>query len=293
MGLLLILVLVLPACSSPAATPAVSTTTPAASTPAPATPTKTPAPAPTTATPAHAPTSAPTSAPAPAASPQYTINVMSNANIGNYLVDGKGMTLYYFTRDSENKSNASAAVIANWPVFYTPSIIVPSSLNAIDFGTITRDDGSKQTTFMKWPLYYYAKDTKPGDILGQGFNNVWFVVNPGNFKPPTPSPSPSTTPSGKNVTIDLIAQNIAFNLSTITVPAGAQVTVNFNNKDSGIPHNFAVYTDQSASTSIFVGQTITGPSTIVYKFTAPATPGNYFFRCDIHPTIMTGTFVVQ
>lgn len=106
----------------------------------------------------------------------------------------------------------------------------------------------------------------------------------------TPTPTPTPTP-GQNVTINLIAQNISFDKSTITVPAGASVTINFDNKDS-IPHNFALYTDSSARTSIFVGQIITSTTT-TYKFTAPTTPGNYFFRCDVHPTSMTGTFVVQ
>ena len=104
------------------------------------------------------------------------------------------------------------------------------------------------------------------------------------------TPPPTTS---QNVTINLIAQGLAFNQGTITVPAGASVTMNFDNKDTYIVHNFALYTDSSASTSIFIGQTITGPATVTYKFTAPTTPGNYFFRCDVHPTTMTGTFVVQ
>jgi plastocyanin len=101
----------------------------------------------------------------------------------------------------------------------------------------------------------------------------------------------ATTVSGQTVTINLAAQNIAFDQSTITVPAGASVTVVFNNKE-GIPHNFAVYTDSSATKSIFIGATVTGPTTKIYTFTAPATPGNYFFRCDIHALQMTGKFVV-
>jgi plastocyanin len=91
----------------------------------------------------------------------------------------------------------------------------------------------------------------------------------------------------------LTAKSMAFNKSAITVSAGAQVTINFDNQDSGIPHNFAAYTDSSASKSIFVGETITGPNQTTYTFTAPATPGSYFFRCDVHPTVMTGTFTVQ
>jgi plastocyanin len=86
---------------------------------------------------------------------------------------------------------------------------------------------------------------------------------------------------------------MAFDKSTLTVPAGGKVTINFSNQDSGMPHNFAAYTDSSASIPIFVGQIITGPATATYSFTAPTTPGNYFFRCDPHPNIMKGQFVVQ
>ncbi|HOZ43860.1 MAG TPA: cupredoxin domain-containing protein, partial [Methanoculleus sp.] len=103
----------------------------------------------------------------------------------------------------------------------------------------------------------------------------------------------TTAAGGGTATVDLTAQNIAFDKSTITVPAGAEVTVNFDNQDSGIPHNFAVYTDSSASQSIFKGDTITGPATTTYTFTAPADPGTYYFRCDVHPEQMNGDFVVQ
>jgi plastocyanin len=98
---------------------------------------------------------------------------------------------------------------------------------------------------------------------------------------------------GQTAVIYLKAHNIAFNLSTITVPAGAQVTVHFTNDDNGIPHNFAVYTSSAATTTIFKGDIITGVSSITYNFTAPATPGTYFFRCDVHPNQMNGNFIVQ
>jgi len=105
----------------------------------------------------------------------------------------------------------------------------------------------------------------------------------------TSTPSP---PAGTHVMIDLTAQNIAFNQSTITVPNSVEVMINFENKDNGMPHNFAIYTDSSAEKSLFVGQIITGPSQITYTFPAPAS-GTYFFRCDVHPTVMTGTFIVK
>ncbi|HTY81255.1 MAG TPA: cupredoxin domain-containing protein [Dehalococcoidales bacterium] len=109
----------------------------------------------------------------------------------------------------------------------------------------------------------------------------------------TASPAPTTTTTAATVSIDLVAKNIAFDKSTITVPAGAKVTVNFDNQDAGVPHNFSVYTNSSASTPIFQGQIITGPLKTTYQFTAPSQPGTYFFRCDVHPTQMTGSFIVQ
>jgi plastocyanin len=113
--------------------------------------------------------------------------------------------------------------------------------------------------------------------------------------PPTQTTAPATTtmpPSGGAVTLGLVARNIAYNTSSITVPACSNVTVNFDNQDSGIPHNFAVYSDPGLSSTIFKGEIITGPKTIAYTFTAPCTPGNYWFRCDVHPAAMNGRFIV-
>jgi plastocyanin len=109
--------------------------------------------------------------------------------------------------------------------------------------------------------------------------------------PQTEQKTTSGDPSA--VTIQLVAKDIAFDKKTITVPAGAQVTIDFDNKDSGIPHNFSLYETSKAEKELFDGKIITGPSTITYTFTAPSTPGEYFFRCDVHPTVMTGTFVVK
>ena len=100
-----------------------------------------------------------------------------------------------------------------------------------------------------------------------------------------PGPGPAI------VTIE--AQNLGFNLSTITANAGTQVTVTLDNKDAGVPHNIAFYTDTSATQQIQGGELITGPAIETIDFTAPAAPGTYFFRCDVHPDQMTGAFVVQ
>jgi plastocyanin len=86
------------------------------------------------------------------------------------------------------------------------------------------------------------------------------------------------------------ARNFAFDLSRITVPAGSQITVEFENED-GAPHNVAFYTTPSLTATIYKGAIIDGPGKITYVFTAPAVPGTYFFRCDLHPS-MQGQFIV-
>ncbi len=57
---------------------------------------------------------------------------------------------------------------------------------------------------------------------------------------PVTSPSPAPTSTGAGTTINLTAQNVAFNMKTITVKAGSQVTINFNNMDVAVLHNFAL-----------------------------------------------------
>lgn len=94
-------------------------------------------------------------------------------------------------------------------------------------------------------------------------------------------------------TADLTAEDGAFSESTIRVRAGEEVTIVFENKDS-VPHNLAVYETEAATKAIFIGEIITGPKTITYKFTPPlypVFPGIYFFRCDVHPETMTGDFI--
>ena len=106
------------------------------------------------------------------------------------------------------------------------------------------------------------------------------------------TPETATAEAAKSVTIDIVSVNMAFDLDTITVPAGAEVTINLDNQDVGIPHNVSFYTDSSAADAIFVGDIVAGPGRATYTFTAPGTPGTYFFRCDVHP-FMNGAFIVE
>jgi len=97
-----------------------------------------------------------------------------------YLVDQEGHTLYLFTNDTQN-SGASACMedcLAAWPaLIVTTTPAAGEGVDATMLGTITRDDGTMQATYNGWPLYYYAEDLAPGDISGQGINDVWYLVS--------------------------------------------------------------------------------------------------------------------
>jgi predicted lipoprotein with Yx(FWY)xxD motif len=115
--------------------------------------------------------------------PAYTVMIGTEKDLGNYLVDGHGNTLYYFTRDAVGKSDCNGNCIKNWPAFSVSSIVVPSALNASDFGSITRADGKSQVTYKGYPLYYFARDKNRGDVTGEGVNSAWYVIDPASFPP--------------------------------------------------------------------------------------------------------------
>ena len=106
----------------------------------------------------------------------------------------------------------------------------------------------------------------------------------GGGKPPA-----TCEPSGTELRI--AAEDLVFDLGCLAAPAGRPFTIAFDNRDQGVPHNVAIYTDETAAEALFVGEIVTGPTEVVYE--VPALPaGTYFFRCDVHPATMTGTFIV-
>jgi predicted lipoprotein with Yx(FWY)xxD motif len=108
--------------------------------------------------------------------PDESVLIANNKNIGFYLTDTSGKTLYFFTKDTPGASTCTGTCLGLWPAFNADPVTAPSVLNPSDFTSVTRYDGVKQTAFKGRPLYYYSGDAKPGDAKGQGFNNVWYVA---------------------------------------------------------------------------------------------------------------------
>ncbi len=94
---------------------------------------------------------------------------------GKTLVDAKGMTLYTFDRDAGGKSACNGPCAGNWP----PLMAGADAKDMGAWSVVTRDDGAKQWAYKGKPLYTWVKDTKAGDITGDGFlNGAWHVAQP-------------------------------------------------------------------------------------------------------------------
>jgi plastocyanin len=97
---------------------------------------------------------------------------------------------------------------------------------------------------------------------------------------------------GGGPTTAIAAQNIKFDTDTIRLAADAPTTITFDNKDAGLEHNLAIYTDDTATDALFTGDGVVGPDSVPYHIPA-LKPGTYFFHCDFHPPTMNGTVIVE
>jgi predicted lipoprotein with Yx(FWY)xxD motif len=116
----------------------------------------------------------------PASTPKQATKVVlrTDPKLGKYLTDDNGRALYVFAKDADGASACAGGCLNVWPVFYLAKVSIGPGLDMGDFKTIARPDGTIQTTYYGWPLYYYAGDAAAGDVKGEGVNKLWFVAKP-------------------------------------------------------------------------------------------------------------------
>jgi predicted lipoprotein with Yx(FWY)xxD motif len=105
---------------------------------------------------------------------------LGQTSLGKVLTDTSGMTLYYFVTDlaGEGVSTCYGACAGFWPIFSVDTVTVSPPLQAYNFSSITRTDGTKETTYKGWPLYYFKNDKNPGDVNGENVLQTWYVAKP-------------------------------------------------------------------------------------------------------------------
>ena len=93
---------------------------------------------------------------------------------GAALVDTKGMTLYVFDQDTGGKSHCTADCARTWRPLLAPESATASG----SWSVVSRAGGTKQWAYNGKPLYTYARDSRAGDVSGDGVGGVWHIARP-------------------------------------------------------------------------------------------------------------------
>ena len=113
---------------------------------------------------------------------------VATTRLGKIIVDGKGMTAYFYDRDTANsgKSVCTGGCAATWPAI-TSASATPTVMGIA--GTVGTIPSSNQLTINGRPIYTYAQDRAPGTTAGQGVGGIWYVISPagGEIKSAAPA----------------------------------------------------------------------------------------------------------
>lgn len=107
---------------------------------------------------------------------------INHAGPHSYLTAGSGRAIYLFQRDRTSASTCYSACASIWPPVTTSA--QPQAAPGVrgsELGTSRRTDAMTQVTYAGRPLYYYAGDSGPGQVTGQGLNQFggrWYLLAP-------------------------------------------------------------------------------------------------------------------
>jgi predicted lipoprotein with Yx(FWY)xxD motif len=104
----------------------------------------------------------------------------AKTSLGTVVVDGKGMTVYEFDTDTVGAAaTACTGTCASlWPeVTSTSSTPVVTGVTGM-VGTAAGLNGAQQVTLDGHRLYTFSGDSQAGQVNGQAFMNIWWVLSP-------------------------------------------------------------------------------------------------------------------
>jgi cytochrome c oxidase subunit 2 len=224
----------------------------------------------------------------------YTQNLATGLDGGLYVPVGRDIQLSLTSKDVIH-------------AFYVPQFlfkrdVVPGRVNKFDFTVDAADAGQ---TFRG----------QCAELCGTGHSIMLFEVHalsPADFDawladavakanatpapPPTAAPGASGQPApggsqAAGPTLQLSAVNIAYEQASLEAPANTPFSIEFDNKDAGVPHNVSIHKDSPTGPEVFKGDIFNGPDKRTYD--VPALPaGTYAFVCSVHPN-MTGSLTVK
>jgi predicted lipoprotein with Yx(FWY)xxD motif len=130
---------------------------------------------------AYGPTSTAPTATMPASTPATSgqdMLTVRKTSAGYVLATRTGQTIYWYSDDvkGSGKSTCTGTCLTAWPAVTGSPVAAAGVQLAGKLGTITRAGGVVQATYNGYPLYTYAQDMSPGQVLGNGVGGVWHVI---------------------------------------------------------------------------------------------------------------------
>ena len=102
---------------------------------------------------------------------------LATTDLGDIIVDDEGLTMYLFMPDAQGDASVCNDECADPGRRRSRS---PRSARASTCRCSARSHATTarvQGTYNGWPLYYFGGDNAPGDVNGQGLNDVWWVID--------------------------------------------------------------------------------------------------------------------
>jgi predicted lipoprotein with Yx(FWY)xxD motif len=107
--------------------------------------------------------------------------LVADTSLGQVLTASNGMTVYLFMPDAQGAPTCTDACANAWPPATVDDAASVSGGDGVDaslLGTADHPSGTTQLTYNGWPLYFFAGDSAPGDVNGEGSGGVWYVLDP-------------------------------------------------------------------------------------------------------------------
>lgn len=129
-------------------------------------------------------TAHPQSPPAATATTELRVGVRRTPELGAFLTDGNGRSLYLLEEDRGGESSCYEMCAAIWPPLLAGTAIPTSADAAVRrdlLKSVPRRGGGSQVTYNGHPLYYYLGDAAPGQTRGQHVEDSWgewYLVSP-------------------------------------------------------------------------------------------------------------------
>jgi predicted lipoprotein with Yx(FWY)xxD motif len=243
---------------------------------------------------------APDAAVSDASQTATTVSLSTAGTLGAHLVDKDNKALYFYVPDvaKSTKSACDTDCVKTWPVFNAPSPTVGDGLTAADFGSITRTDGSSQTTWKGRPLYYFATDTA-GTTAGEAKGGIWFVARAYNV---FFAADATVTPAGATIGKPFLTNGAGISLYVFKTDtrgvSGADPTSACTAALADCVTKWPVWEKPATLTNVVLPSTIpaadvtafTNPNATKLQFVYKGWP-TYFWHLDIAPGQVAGASV--